>query len=196
MSARGLVVVGASMGGVQALQDLLACLPPAFPAPVLVVMHLRRSYAAHLDVVLSRWSALPVAFARDRNALSPGTVLLAPPNRNMTVEDGIARVLDSPREGFNRPSINALFRSAAQDRGPFVSGVLLSGLGEDGTAGCWEIRRRGGVTLVQLPAEASQPAMPMAAIEAGVADHRLRVRDIAAFLMHRHGASAPAAAAD
>jgi two-component system, chemotaxis family, protein-glutamate methylesterase/glutaminase len=179
---RDLVVVGASAGGVEALQQLLRGLPADFPAAVLAVLHIPASARSALPEILARVSSLPVRAARDGQPIEPGTVTVAVPDRHLMVVDGQLMLSRGPRENGHRPAVDVLFRSAARAAGPRVIGVVLSGALDDGTAGIVAIRGRGGVGVVQRPKEAMYPSMPQHALEVGGAEHAVPVADIGAVL--------------
>ncbi|MEW6022316.1 MAG: chemotaxis protein CheB [Pseudomonadota bacterium] len=167
---RHIVVIGASAGGVPVLQDLFALLPPDTSASYFVVQHLAAHTPSQLDRVLQGATAMPVHFARNDEPILPDTVYLAAPDRHLLVEDGRTRITRGPRECRARPAVDVLFRSAALAYGPQVIGVVLSGSLDDGTAGLWQIKDRGGLALVQDPREASYPSMPESALEHVEAD--------------------------
>jgi two-component system, chemotaxis family, protein-glutamate methylesterase/glutaminase len=158
------VVVGASAGGVGALRRLIGALPVDLPAALLVVLHVPRNSSSVLPDILSRSGALPARHGRDGDRLRPGVVFVAPPNHHMLVKERTLRVTVGPEENGHRPSIDALFRSAAAAHGPRATGVVLSGALDDGTAGLLAISRAGGTTMVQDPDDALYPAMPASAL--------------------------------
>ncbi len=170
MDCRAIIVVGASAGGVEALEALVARLPADLPAAVCVVIHIgrRRSFAPR---ILAKAGALPAAHAVDGEALRPGRIYVAPPDHHLLVEPDRLRLSRGPRENSTRPAIDPLFRSAAQAYGPQVFGVILSGAMNDGTAGFSAIKRLGGTTLVQDPADAMFPGMPRSALSNTTVDH-------------------------
>ena len=171
MPRRDIVVVGASAGGVEALIELARGLPPELPAAVLVVLHLPAAARSALPEILSRAGPLPAAHPVDGEAIRPGRIYVAPPNRHLLVEPGRLRLGDGPRENRVRPSADVLFRSAARAYGPRVVGVVLSGTDGDGTLGLEAIKLRGGTAVAQDPAEAAFPSMPSTAIERAGVDH-------------------------
>lgn len=177
--ARDIVVVGASSGGVGVIADLLGRLPSTIPAALFVVLHLGRGYKGDIAGLLTQHCALPVSFATDGELIVNGHVYMAPGDENMLLESGRIVVQASPRESFHRPSINALFRSAAQAYGRRVLGVVLTGILEDGAAGAWEIWRRGGVVVVQDPTEAPYADLPKHVIDTVPVDYCARLPGIA-----------------
>lgn len=180
-----LVVIGASWGGFEAVSKVLAGLPAEFPAPILLAQHRAPGMPdGVLERSLGRRSALPVREVDDKDAVEPGHVYVAPADYHLLVE-ARGRVALSVDElvAYSRPSIDVLFDSAADTYGVGVAGVLLTGANEDGTEGLRAIRRRGGVTIVQDPAEAERSEMPASAVDAGLADQVLPLARIPAALV-------------
>ena len=163
---RDTVVVGASAGGVEALKRFTAALPADLPATVLVALHVPASARSYLPDILSRASRLPVRPARHGMHLLPGEVVVAPPDHHLLVVDDAIALGRGPAENGSRPSHDAMLRSAALARGPRVVGAVLTGLLDDGAAGLGVVRRHGGHCLVQAPADADFPSMPVAALRA------------------------------
>jgi two-component system chemotaxis response regulator CheB len=161
--ARDIVVIGASAGGVEALRRLVQMLPAELPAAIFVVLHVLPNTRSYLPELLSG-GGLKVAHAVDGNPIERGRIYVAPPNHHLLVESGHMHLSSGPRENRHRPALNPLFRSAALAYGPRVVGVILTGNLDDGTVGLWEIKRRGGVAVVQDPNEAVYPGMPQSAI--------------------------------
>ena len=172
MPGHDVIVAGASAGGMEALQVLVAGLPAHLPAALFVVWHMPPHSFGVLPDVLDRAGPLPAAHARDGEPIAPGRVYVAPPDRHLLLEPGHVRLTRGPKENHFRPAIDPLFRSAAVTSGPRVIGVVLSGLLDDGTAGLWAIKDRGGLAVVQEPEEALFPAMPRSALEYVAVDHR------------------------
>jgi two-component system chemotaxis response regulator CheB len=176
MPTRDLIVVGGSAGGIDALSALVARLPADLPAAVCVVVHLRPYGESHLAEILGRAAAVPVLAARDGMPLHRGTVHVAVPDFHLLVErgpdgGGVLRLTRGPRENRTRPAVDPLFRSAALAFGARVVGVVLSGALDDGTAGLWTVRDRGGVAVVQDPDDALVASMPRSALNEVGADH-------------------------
>jgi two-component system, chemotaxis family, protein-glutamate methylesterase/glutaminase len=183
-----LVVIGTSVGGLQAMIGLFENLPAAFPLPIVVVQH--RSVdlgGVELGEALEPFSALPVREVDDKDPLVPGAVHLGPADYHVMVgRTGVQLSVDEPVR-FSRPSIDVLFESAADEYGEHVMAVLLTGANADGTEGLRRVRAAGGHAIVQDPASAERPEMPAAAVRAGVADEVLDLRGIAEALAARCG---------
>lgn len=175
-----LVVVGASMGGVTALEVLLMGLSPGFPWPLAVVLHRGTETAGDaLASVLQRRSALPVREVEDKDPIVPGHVHLAPADYHLLIDEDSFALSTEARSSWARPSIDVLFDSAAAAcRGELV-GVILTGASADGAAGVARIKAVGGTVLVQDPATAEARAMPLAAIAAAEVDRVLALADLA-----------------
>jgi two-component system chemotaxis response regulator CheB len=170
MDSHRIIVIGASEGGVSALRALMGALSEDLSVPVLVVLHIG-AHESDLPAILNRSGPLPAVQPKDGDAIHPGRVYVAPPDHHMIVNDGAIRLTKGPRENFARPSIDPLFRSAAEEYGPAVIGVILTGGLNDGTAGLYEIKRRGGITIVQDPDDATNPSMPRSALRHVMIDH-------------------------
>ncbi len=165
MYTHDIVVVGASAGGVEALQELVRALPSGLPAAVLAVLHVPEGGISLLPHILSRAGPLPAVHAVDRAAIQPGRIYVAPPDFHLLVKDGRIAVVPGPKENGHRPAIDPLFRSAAVSFGPRVVGVVLSGTLDDGVSGLHAIKKRGGTAIVQDPREAAYASMPSHALE-------------------------------
>lgn len=184
---RDIVVVGASAGGIPALEQLMAGLREPLQASIFVVLHVSSHGVSVLPQILGRAGALPVAHAVDGEAIEPGRVYVAPPNAHLLLELGRVRLGLGPPENGHRPAVDALFRSAAYVYRRRVMGVVLSGTLDDGTAGLWAVKRRGGLAVAQDPAEASHPGMPSSAIDNVEVDHVARVDEIAELITKSAG---------
>ncbi|MEJ7784200.1 MAG: chemotaxis protein CheB [Solirubrobacteraceae bacterium] len=161
-----IVVIGASLGGLNALERVLHGLPEDFALPVLVVQHRSEEGPALLAGLLGRHSPLQVCEAEDKSPLKPGCVLVAPAGYHALVEPGHVSLSTEAEVRYSRPSIDVALETAAEAYGERAVGVVLTGANDDGAHGLAEVRRRGGVAIVQDPAEAESRSMPEAAIAA------------------------------
>ena len=159
-----LVVIGASLGGLSALQEVLACLPEEFPAAVAICQHRRPDYGSRLAHLLGECCELPVVEPDDKAYIEPGIVYLAPPDYHLLIERGWLALSIDEAVLFARPSIDVLFESAADAYRERCLGVLLTGASADGAAGMVAIKRLGGATVVQDPVGAMSPLAPRAAL--------------------------------
>jgi two-component system chemotaxis response regulator CheB len=161
------VVIGASAGGVEALNRLFAALPAPPPVPVLVALHIAPQGSIIVGAFRRVAEGTRIKEAEDKETLRPGAIYFAPPNYHLLVEKDLSVSLsvDEPVH-FARPSIDVLFESAAEACGENLLGVLLTGANDDGAAGLLAIHRAGGLTVVQDPATAQSPEMPTAALKA------------------------------
>ncbi|MDB5746220.1 MAG: Protein-glutamate methylesterase [Massilia sp.] len=189
-----IVVIGGSLGAINALKVILASLPEDFPAAILIVTHIG-SNRSMLPQILQKISALPVRHATDGEPITPGRVLLAPPDEHLTVvtagERVYARLVHGAKENHCRPAIDPLFRSAAAAFGTGAIGVVLTGYLDDGTVGLQAVKARGGIAIVQDPAEAEAPDMPASALKHVGVDRKLGVREIGPALVELISASVP-----
>ena len=160
------LVIGASAGGVAALQAVLGALPATLQVPVLAVLHLPRDRTSRIAEVLAPYCALPVREAEDKQPLQLGTVTFAPPDYHLLVEDegAVALSVDAPVL-FSRPAIDPLFDSAAAVFGRRVLALLLTGASSDGSEGVAAVRRAGGRAWLQCPEEAEASMMPASALQ-------------------------------
>ena len=182
MAKKDIVVVGASAGGMDALQKVVAGLPAGLPAAIFVVWHLSPGVKSMLPDVLRRSGALPALHPGDGDPIERGRIYVAPPDHHMLLERDYIRVTKGPKENRFRPAVDPLFRSAAYIFGARTIGVVLSGALDDGTAGLWTIKLRGGTTIVQDPADAMHRSMPLNAMENVAIDHKLPAGRIGALL--------------
>jgi two-component system, chemotaxis family, protein-glutamate methylesterase/glutaminase len=180
--ADGVVVVGASAGGVEALAAFVGALAAETPQAVCVVLHVSPSSPSAMPDILGRATRMPVHRTRDGEALLCGHVYVAPPDHHLEVERGRIRLTQAPRENGHRPAIDATMRTAAATYGYRVVGVVLSGSRDDGTAGLAAIKQRGGAALVQDPEEALYSSMPSSAIAHVDVDAVLRLDEMAGWL--------------
>ncbi len=179
---RDLIVLGASAGGVEALTKVCRALPADLPAAVFVVLHVPARTTSMLPSILSRAGRLRAAHATDGEPIEQGRIYIAPPDHHMAIERDHVHLTCGPKEQHHRPCINVTFRSAAAAYRERVAGVVLSGELNDGTAGLWEIDRRGGATIVQHPEEAAFPSMPLSALRELEVDYTVLLADMGPLL--------------
>jgi two-component system, chemotaxis family, protein-glutamate methylesterase/glutaminase len=172
------VVIGASAGGVEALETLFRDLPADFPATVFTVLHVSPTASSILPQILGRKSRLEVLHPREGQRFEKGKIYIAPPNYHLVCQNGRVELNAGPKENRHRPAIDTLFRSAAREYGSRVIGVVLTGLLDDGAAGLWEIKRKGGLAVVQKPEDAAFPGMPMNAMRYVDVDHAVPLAEM------------------
>lgn len=178
---RDIVVIGASAGGVPALQRLVKLLPADFPAAVFVVLHIWPNSPSSLPEILARAGNLPAVQAEHGDVIVPGRIYVAPPDHHLMVEADRLFVTQGPRENRFRPAINPLFRSAALAFRHRVIGIVLTGMLDDGAAGLWAIARCGGVCVVQADPQFEE--MPRRAAERVNVDYLVPLDEIAPLLV-------------
>ncbi|MFC4637548.1 chemotaxis protein CheB [Deinococcus hohokamensis] len=183
MNAQPIVVIGGSAGALGGLLEIVRQLPRDFPAAVLVVIHVSPDYPSRLPALLNAAGPLEARTARSGERPMPGCIYVAPPDHHLLCQDSGLLVSRGPKENRARPSIDVLFRSAAYTHGPQVTGVLLSGMLDDGTSGLWTIKHLGGHAIVQHPEEAEHPSMPLSAVRRVEVDEILPVRGIGPSLL-------------
>lgn len=165
MSGLELVAMGASWGGLHAIETVLGALPEDFAAPVVIAQHRQPNSSDGMLVgLLDARCALKVCEAEDKQPLDLGVVFVAPADYHLLVETGVVALsVDAPLN-YSRPSIDILFSSAADAYGDRVAGVVLTGANADGALGLSQIAARGGTAIVQDPATAERREMPDAAL--------------------------------
>ncbi len=158
-------------------------LPNNLAAAVFIVWHLPANAHGVLPSVLEKEGTLPAAHGVDGEEIIPGRIYVAPPDHHLLVEENQVRITKGPKENRFRPSVDTLFRSAAFAYNARVIGVVLSGALNDGTAGLWTIKHRGGTAVVQEPSDAEFSSMPESALREVDVDHSVPVSDMADLLI-------------
>lgn len=158
-------MIGGSAGSLGAAKSILRVLPQGLPITIFVVIHISPDYPSVLPQLLTKAGPFAATSPKDQESIQQAHLYVAPPDHHVTVEAGKIRVLRGPRENRHRPAIDPLFRSAAREFGPRVIGIVLSGLRDDGSAGLYAIKKRGGITIVQDPNESTWRDMPKNAIQ-------------------------------
>ena len=183
-SALGVICIASSTGGPQVVQKLLAELPADFPVPIAIVQHINAAFSDSLVGWLATSSKLKVKVAKDNDLLTPGTVLLAPPDAHLVISarGKVSVQPGGPRDG-HLPSATLLLESAAKTYARRAVGVILTGMGNDGVEGLAAIRGAGGKTVAQNQDSSVVFGMPGAAIARGIVDHVVAGDDVAATLI-------------
>jgi two-component system chemotaxis response regulator CheB len=182
MPVRDIIVIGTSAGGVEALKFLVSSLPPDLEAAIFIVLHVPAWSRSELPAILTLNGHFQAVHPQDGTHVRNRRIFVAPPDRHMLLENGSIRLSSGPKENRQRPSVNALFRSASLAYGPRVIGVILTGMLDDGTAGLWEIKRHGGIAVVQEPSDALYPEMPQSAIQNVPVDYSVPLNKMASLL--------------
>ncbi len=167
------VGIGASAGGLEAIESFFAAMPPDSGMAFVVVQHLSPDYKSLMVELLSKRTEMPVQKAEDGMAVMPNSVYLIPPKKNLTIFHGKLLLSDQDHsKGLNLP-IDVFFQSLAQDQGEKAVGIVLSGTGSDGMRGIRAIKEYGGMVIVQTEESAKFDGMPRSAISTGLADYVL-----------------------
>ena len=164
-----IVGIGASAGGLEAL-ELFLNVPEGSGMAFVIVQHLDPTHKGIMAELLQRATAMKVVQVKDRTRVQPDCVYVIPPNKDMSILHGVLHLLDPVAPRGLRLPIDFFFRSLADDRQERSIGVILSGMGSDGTLGLRAIKEKAGVVFVQEPASAKFDGMPRSAIDAGLAD--------------------------
>ena len=186
-----LVIIGASWGGLHAVGEILSGLPEDFPAPVLIVQHRAEDAEDILAGLLDRRGPLSVLDADDKAPLVAGCIRVAPPGYHVLVERGHVELSTEASVQFSRPSIDVALETGAQAYGSGLVGVVLTGANDDGAYGLTQVKRHGGMAIVQNPEHAERSAMPEAAIAAADPQVVSELEDIAPLLVRLATEGAP-----
>jgi two-component system, chemotaxis family, CheB/CheR fusion protein len=176
-----IVGIGASAGGLEALEQLFDALPPDTGMAFVVVQHLSPDFRSLMDELIARHSEMPVVLAEDNMPVCANHIYLMPPRKQMIIRDRHLVLTDKEPQAFTLP-IDTFFRSLAQDVGEQAVAVVLSGSGSDGSRGVIEVKRAGGLVLAETAASAKFDSMPVSAAATGVVDHAYPPRDLARVL--------------
>lgn len=181
------VVIGGSAGSFQGVTKILASLPDDFPLPVIMCLHRLKHVRNGFVEALSIKSIKPVDEPHDKESVKKGRVYLAPANYHLSIELGNTFALATDEMVNNsRPAIDITLETAAYVYKHKLIGILLSGANRDGAAGMKRIKDRGGLTIVQDPAECMIDTMPGAAMKLTQIDHVLKIEEIIGFLKELH----------
>jgi chemotaxis methyl-accepting protein methylase len=165
-----IVGIGASAGGLEALEQFLKHVPEKSGMAFVIIQHLDPTHKGIMPELLQRTTGMEVFQVKDRMRVMPNCVYVIPPNKDMSILHGVLHLFDPTAPRGLRLPIDFFFRSLAEDWQEHSIGVILSGMGSDGTMGLKAIKERGGVALVQEPTSAKFDSMPRSAINAGLAD--------------------------
>jgi two-component system chemotaxis response regulator CheB len=171
MAKQNIVVIGASAGGLEVLKTLVKGLPKNFQASIFITWHISPNGKSILPDILDRAGPLKAAHAVNGEKIAAGRIYVAPSNHHMLIENDHIRLTKGPKENRFRPAIDPLFRSAAYTYESRVIGVILTGMLDDGTAGLWLVKDRGGIAVVQDPQDAQFSPMPESALRAVEVDY-------------------------
>ena len=176
------VAIGASAGGLESLERLFSSLPPDTGMAFVVLQHLSPDFRSLMDELLSRRTPMPIRPAEDGIEVTPNTIHLLPPMKEMIIRHGKLLLSDKdPRHGLTLP-IDLFFRSLAQDMGPRAVAVVLSGSGSDGSRGIQEVSKAGGTVFCQSPDSAQFNGMPLSAMRTGHVAHVMPPEELAGAL--------------
>lgn len=169
------VAIGTSTGGPRALQEVITKIPAHFPAGILIVQHMPPGFTKSLAERLNTLSAIEVKEAEDGDIVRPGLALIAPGDYHMRVERGPnqrvqVKISQEPAVNSHRPSVDPMMKSVAEIYHRNAVGVILTGMGTDGSQGIKKIKERGGYTIAEDQSTAVVYGMPRAAVELGVVD--------------------------
>jgi len=181
------VGIGASAGGLEALQALFERMPVDTGMVFVIVQHLDPQHDTLMPELLARHTSMPVSLVAEDTPLAANSIFVLPPNATLTIDDCTLRLSRPERIRGRRSPIDGFFRSLAEDQGDDAVGIVLSGTGTDGALGLKAIKEHGGLTLVQSPASARYDSMPRAAIVTGMADHVLPVEEMPEKLVEHLG---------
>jgi two-component system chemotaxis response regulator CheB len=177
------IVVGTSAGGFHAVSEILGTLPTDFPVPVVVVQHRAKESQDLFEEVLQRKCRITIRQADEKEHIESGNVYVAPPNYHLLIEmDRTFSLSSDPPVQYSRPSIDVLFETAAFTYRDKLIGIILTGSNSDGAAGISAIRKMGGLTIAQDPAEAQYALMTQASIDTKHVQHVWRLKEIGEFL--------------
>jgi len=181
-----IVGIGASAGGLEALGQFLENVPADCGMAFVVVQHLDPTQQGMLTELLQRTTTMKVVQVKDRTKVRPNCVYVIPPNKDMSLLHGVLHLLSPSMPRGLRLPIDFFFRSLAEDQQDRSIGIILSGMGSDGTLGLRAIKEKSGVTLVQDPATAKYDSMPRSAVTAGLGDFVAPVEELPAKLVAYH----------
>jgi two-component system chemotaxis response regulator CheB len=183
VSRRRILALGASAGGLAPLCRIVAALPSDLAVAVFVCQHVSPSSPSALPHILARSGPFRCLHPADGQEIENGTVYVAQPDFHLLIEEDVVRLARGPEENRFRPSIDTMFRSAAQAHGPNVVAAVLTGQLSDGAVGLQAVKKCGGIAVVQDPKDAEHPSMPSHAMQMVQVDHCVSMNDMPALLV-------------
>jgi two-component system, chemotaxis family, protein-glutamate methylesterase/glutaminase len=190
MGHRDIIAIGGSLGAIDAVRKICRELAAGLPATLFIVIHIGKEGRDLLASIFDDKCPLTFSTASEGEIPRLGHAYVAPADRHLLVVDDVVRLGRGPRENFSRPAVDPLFRSIAVNYGARAVGLVLTGLLNDGSAGLSDIKRCGGVAVVQDPADAVAPAMPLGALNATAVDYRTPLAGIPDLLTRLVGEAA------
>jgi two-component system, chemotaxis family, protein-glutamate methylesterase/glutaminase len=181
-TARRVIAIGGSAGAIDAVKTLCDSLPPDIPAAICIVIHVGARGRNLLGHVFQERCAIPIETAVDGQRLEAGRAYVAAADHHLIVVEDTIRLGRGPRENLARPAIDPLLRSVGVSHGSRAIGVVLTGMLNDGAAGLADLKRCGGLTVVQNPIEAMERAMPLSALSASDVDYQTPIAELGALL--------------
>lgn len=178
MAMREIIAIGGSAGSVEVIRQICRSLPADLQGSVLITVHVGSIGQNLLGSILDSDGPIPAGTAVDGEPLERGRIYVAPADHHLVVDERTIRLGRGPRENMSRPAIDPLFRSAGISAGSRAIGVLLSGMLNDGASGLADLKRCGGVTVVQNPLDAVEGEMPRTALLASDVDYRAASTDL------------------
>lgn len=190
LKEENIIVIGASAGGLSAVNKLIGTFPEEIDAAIFIVIHLAKESRTEIMLrQIQQFTSLSCVIPKDGDAINVGTVYLAPADHHILIVKDKILISHGPYENHWRPAIDVLFRSAAASYGGCVTGIILTGMLDDGTSGMEAIQKSGGVTIVQDPEEAEFNDMPSNVLRQLNVDHILPIKSMAAVLIDRYAAT-------
>ena len=184
MSRVNAITIGSSLGGPQALKKLLEPIPATFPVPIFITQHICEGFASGFASWLDKYLSLKVKIPDNFESPLPGHVYIAPDNRHMTIHKcKYIHLLDSPPVQSLKPAVSKLFDSALQAYGANLLGILLTGMGNDGSEELLMMKQKGAVTIAQNEETCVAFGMPGSAIKIGGAQHVLPLEAITSYIL-------------
>lgn len=184
-----IIAIGASVGGPQALHNILSKLPENFPVPIVIVQHITVGFLESFCNWLNQHCALSVKCAKNHELLEPGTVYFAPENCHLEIKSVGSHLASHIRKGPKvsgfEPSITVLFQSVAKSCGRKAIGLLLTGMGQDGADGLLELKQKKALTLIQDEKSSVVFGMGNVALSMGAVEQIIQLDQIASFLIQR-----------